>query len=250
MSAVAMDMPTPTFVIPEKLRAAGLVGLSLMALFAMLWLAAEQTARPVAHLSVTGGGTHVQPADIRLALGEHLSGPISRLDLGLLQADVLSLPWVARARVERVWPDGVHVRVWERVPMARWGSGALLDTTAATFTPRPSDVPPGLPQLDGPSGAEAEVMQRYLGLAESVAEAGLELTGLSLDVRGEWIGRIAPGVPVRFGRVDPLQRVAVLNGPVARVTAGRLSEVERIDLRYTNGFAVRWRTAPAEAGAQ
>jgi cell division protein FtsQ len=245
-----MDMPSAPFVAPERLRTAGAVMLSLFALAVALWMAAQQTARPVAHLSVSGGGQRVTAADIRLALSEDLQGPISRLNLGALQHQVLALPWVARARVERVWPDGVHVRVWERVPMARWGSGALLDTTAATFSPRPSEVPPGLPQLDGPSGAEAEVMQRYLGLAEAVAEAGLELSGLSLDVRGEWVGRVAPGVPVRFGRVDPLSRVAVLNGPVARVTTGRLSEVERIDLRYTNGFAVRWRTSAADQGAQ
>lgn len=250
MSAAVMEPSARLLPAPDRLRNAGAVMVSLLVLVGGLWLAAQQTARPVAHLSVSGGGDRVTAAEVRVALAEALQGPISQLDLVQLQQAVVALPWVARARVERVWPDGVHVRIWERVPMARWGTEDLVDTTATTFTPRPSDVPPGLPQLDGPEGAVAEVMQRYLGLAEAVADAGLELTGLSLDVRGEWIGRIAPGVPVRFGREDPLSRVPVLNGPVARVTTGRLSEVERIDLRYTNGFAVRWRTSAADEGAQ
>ena len=55
---------------------------------------------------------------------------------------------------------------------------------------------------------------------------------------------------MRFGRVDPMDKVAVLGGPVRRVMTGRQSEVERIDLRYTNGFAVRWRTGDETEGGR
>jgi cell division protein FtsQ len=230
-----------------RLRALALIA-SLLLLGGGIWGAAQQTARPAARLSVSGLGERVSAAEVHQVLRDQLAAPISRLDLELLRSSVLALPWVAHARVERVWPDGLHVRIWERRPIARWGSDALLDTEAAVFTPRPSEISSELPQLDGPEGSALEVMQRYLGLADAIAPSGLRLVGLALDLRGEWVARLAPGIPVRFGRGDPLQRVPVLVGPVQRVIAGRLSEVERIDLRYTNGFAVRWQTSADPQG--
>lgn len=247
MSPQASMAPSlPTGLTP-RLRLATVLA-SLLILAGALWAAAQQTARPAARLSVSGLGERVSAADVHQALRDQLAAPINRLDLDTLRQSVLALPWVAHARVERVWPDGLHVRIWERRSMARWGSDALLDTEAAVFTPRPSEIASDLPQLDGPDGSALDVMQRYLGLAEAIAPSGLRLVGLALDLRGEWVARLAPGIPVRFGRGDPLERVPVLIGPVQRVIAGRLHEVERIDLRYTNGFAVRWQTSATPPG--
>lgn len=243
---MADTAPLPMAADPRLRWAATAAALLLLA--AALWLVALQTARPAARLAVSGTAERVTPQEIHRVLAPELGAPISQLDLVALRAAVKSLPWVADARVERVWPDGLHVRIWERVPVARWGSEALLDVRAEVFSPRIAEMPLGLPQLDGPEGAALEVLQRYLGLAEAIAPSGLELTGLSLDVRGEWIGRIAPGIPLRFGREDPMSRLAVLVGPVRRVISGRLQEVERVDLRYTNGFAVRWRNVADASG--
>jgi cell division protein FtsQ len=243
----ATQTPVLPLRLSPRMRVLALLG-SLLLLAGGLWAAAQQTARPAARLSVSGLGERVSAAEVHQALRDQLAAPISRLDLDALRASVLALPWVSHARVERVWPDGLHVRIWERRPIARWGSDALLDTDADVFTPRPSEIASELPQLDGPSGSALDVMQRYLGLAEAIAPSGLRLVGLALDLRGEWVARLAPGIPVRFGRGDPLERVPVLVGPVQRVIAGRLHEVERIDLRYTNGFAVRWQTSADPQG--
>lgn len=225
---------------------AGLVCASLLA--GGFWAAGQQATRPPMTLSVSGLGPHIQATEIQRALAESLEQPVSAVDLRRLRDQVLTLPWVAEARVERLWPSGLHVVVREREPLARWGSDGLLDRDGTIFVPRPSEIPTELPQLDGPRDQANEVLQRYHGLHESLRDSGMTLTGLSLDVRGEWVGRLAPGMPVRFGRVDPLSKVAVLGGPVRRVITGRQSEVERIDLRYTNGFAVRWRTGDETEG--
>lgn len=227
---------------------AGLVCASLLA--GGFWAAGQQATHPPSTLSVSGLGRHLQPSEIQRVLADALEGPVSALDLRDLRARVLTLPWVAEARVERLWPSGLHVVVREREPLARWGTDSLLDRDGVIFKPRPSEISTELPQLDGPVDQAEEVLQRFHGLREALRDTGLTLTGLSLDVRGEWVGRLAPSIPVRFGRVDPMGKVAVLGGPVRRVMTGRKSEVERIDLRYTNGFAVRWRTGDETEGGR
>jgi cell division protein FtsQ len=222
--------------------------ISALLLLGGVWAARQQSAQPPMRLTVSGVGAQVSAADVQWALADALQQPVASLDLRQLRRQVKAMPWVAEARVERAWPAGLNVMVTERAPLARWGSESLLDTHGVIFTPRPSEIPTDLPQLDGPEAMAAEVLQRFHGLAETLRESGMTLTGLSLDVRGEWVGRLAPGMPVRFGRVDPLEQVALLAGPVRRVIAGRQAEVDRIDLRYTNGFAVRWRAEPEQQG--
>ena len=39
------------------------------------------------------------------------------------RARIEALPWVAQARIERVFPDGLAVRVIERQPLAIWRNG-------------------------------------------------------------------------------------------------------------------------------
>lgn len=198
--------------------------------------------RPVTELAIEGPFQYTSAVEIRAALVPHLK-PAQLFDAALpvLKQSVEDLPWVARARIEREWPDRLRVRVWEREPVARWGSEALIDATAEVFSPRPSEVPPGLPQLDGPASQQQAVLERYQHLQRGLSGSPLSLRGLALDLRGEWIARLAPGLIVRLGRQPPEAHLPILLGPVARAIGARLNEVEAVDLRYTNGFAVSWK---------
>ncbi len=107
-------------------------------------------------------GVHPQTTDAAIvgAAGLERHPPLISVDPGATAGRVESLPFIATARVERHWPDGVTVSVTERVPTATmagpgtsWsvldGSGRTLEVVAAR--------PPGLLELvEGtPTGALA-----------------------------------------------------------------------------------------------
>ncbi|HKY91407.1 MAG TPA: FtsQ-type POTRA domain-containing protein [Nevskiaceae bacterium] len=195
---------------------------------------------PLTQLQVRGPLQNVRPEDVRAAVHDQLDASFFEVDVARVRDTVGQLPWVARASVERVWPGAISVRVWERTAFARWNEDSLLDTASQAFTPRAADIPTGLPQLGGVAGHEGEVTAAWKRMSEALAGTALALSGLSMDARGEWTARAANGVELRLGTDAPDRHIALLTGVVQRELGGRWGDVQYIDLRYTNGFAVGW----------
>ena len=197
--------------------------------------------RPVQALRVDGTLSHLQPRQIAAAADIAPETRLFDVDLGAVRTRVEALPWVAHARVSRIWPGRIAVRVWERQPYARWGDKGLVDSEGVAFTPAAQDLPEGLPQLSGPAGREAEVMRDYQQLVQALQNSPFAPAGLQLDARGDWNFHSTSGMELRLGQNDPLGQAAVLLGAVSRGLAGKLDQVAYIDLRYSNGFAVGWK---------
>lgn len=202
--------------------------------------------QPVARLHIEGELQRVSPAEIDAAVRPLLDASFVQVDLDAVHTAVIALPWVGRVRVERVWPATVRLRVWERVPVARWGEDRLLDADGSPFTPDGREVPPSLPQLSAEAGNAAVVLGMFRQLAARLDNTAFALAGLNQDARGDWTGRTASGIELRFGRGDPSQALDTLLGPAARALADRTEEIEHVDLRYTNGFSVGWRKPVAD----
>jgi cell division protein FtsQ len=201
----------------------------------------------VEHLQIEGPFKRVSPELVRIAVANQLPEGFLTMDLESARASLERLPWVEHARVERVWPGDLRVRIWEREPFSRWRANELLSTKAVAFKPDEKEIPDGLPQLSGPDGHEQEVMDAYSELSKSLASTPLPLAQLDMDMRGEWLAHTSTGIELRLGQGDPESKIDMVTGPMLRALGPRLQEVNYVDLRYTNGFAVAWR-APVAPG--
>jgi cell division protein FtsQ len=149
---------------------------------------------------------------------------------------------VDKVTVQRAWPHGLRVVVSEQVAAARWRENGLLNTRGELFVSDARHVPQELAQLDGPDGTESEVAQRYLASQGRLAEAGLRLTALRLDARGAWEFDLANGVTVRLGRRQVDERFDRFVATAAKLVTQRADDISYVDMRYTNGFAIGWRS--------
>jgi len=229
--------------------ALGLAGLAAV-LLALWWLLRASSSPTVAELRIEAPLERVGAAQVEAALQPWLEENFLALRLDVARDALAQLPWVARARVERVWPGALRVRIWERRPFARWNGGSLVDTESQVFMPQVEEIPPGLPQLGGVAGHEREVMEAFQRLGERLDGTPFVLVGLREDARGEWTGRTRDGIELRFGRGVPDEKLDMLLGAALTKLADELPQVDHIDLRYTNGFAVGWRSQPANSGSE
>ena len=55
--------------------------------------------------------------------------------LNLMRDELLQVPWVIGAQVQRKWPNTVLLHVQERQPLALWGDNGVIDTTGKLFFP-------------------------------------------------------------------------------------------------------------------
>lgn len=232
---------------PALTRFAISVG-ALLATLLLGRMALHHFDAPVRELAITGALRHVQADEVRLAAAPTLDGDLFSLDLTAVRLAIERLPWVAAARVDRQWPARLAIRITEREPFARWGESDALSTEGIVFAPGRESLAATLPRLGGAPGREQEVMTVYGQLVDRLSETPLALTGLVQDARGEWTGTTQGGISLRFGRGNPVEQVARLKSLALPALATRLDAVQRIDLRYANGFAVGWRD-PAAAKA-
>lgn len=224
---------------------------SLIAVAAVVGLIIAALDRPIESVAITGRFQRVSPLDVERAVkaSVHGAGLVS-VSLGTVSAAVERLPWVDTASVERSWPRGLTVRIVEQVPAARWGGGGLINTRGELFTGDARHVPLELPLLSGPQGSEPAVAQRYLAMQGRLAEMGMRVTALRLDARGSWQFDLDNGVTVRLGRNRVDERFETFMTVAAKIVAQRASDIAYVDMRYTNGFAIGWRTGGASHGAK
>jgi len=218
--------------------------LAATAFLALLYAGVQWLLRsslfPLHEVTVKGRLAHTAQVDVERATRGRVRGNFFAVDLAEVRGALEALPWVRGVRVRRVWPDRLEVALEEHVPLAHWGTDALVNTFGERFDAR-SDA--SLPRLEGPDGTAAEVALRLRRFGEILAPLGLKVTQLALTPRFAWRLTLDSGLHIELGR-DVGEHPAELR--LARFAAAypqTLAKVQQrhayVDLRYPNGFALR-----------
>lgn len=208
----------------------------------------EEGVAPVNRVLVEGPFEHVTTAEVEAAVLPHLAAGFFTVDLDEVRVAAESLPWVATAQVMRAWPDTIHIVVTEEVAAWRWHEDGLLNAEATLFVEGVSAPPMTLPRLDGPAGAERQAVALYLEVDGALADCAQRVRRLELDGRRAVRVTLASGPVVDFGREQTAERAARFCNAVVRGLGAGFDRVARVDMRYTNGFAVGWREAAGRGG--
>lgn len=202
------------------------------------WIAADHW--PIQRLRLTAEYERVSAEQVRSAVAPQLGRGFFALDLAEVRRAVAALPWVEQVEVRKRWPDLIEVSLREHRAYARWGSDRLLSDRGALFTASGLEQLQGLPLLEGPDAQVSDVVAFHAAAQRAFTGTGLSVIGVRLSARGSWSVGLANGARVMIGRADPEPRLQRLVRVLPQLLAGEARGFERIDLRYTNGFAVRW----------
>lgn len=212
------------------------------------WFAVDRW--PVRTLHVEAPLQHVSSAQIRAAVTPLLASGFFALDIGRVQQAVAGLPWVERAEVRKQWPDSLTVRVHEEQPFAHWNADQLIDRQGRLFQVPAAAALQGLPQLSGPAQRMNDVVRFYLDAKRAFELHGLHVEGAHLSNRGAWQLELAGGTELMVGVTRPRQRLQRFLDTWPELIRSHGGGFVYADLRYPNGFAVRWApatTVPAPA---
>jgi len=239
-----IDLQAVTTLLRSHVRTlSGLVLLSLLAIamtLGMRWMS-DPYRFPLSVVKVTGDFRYLQKQQLQAAVAPHAQGNFFTVDVEAVRSAAAGLPWVHKASVQRIWPATLHLRVEEQQPIARWGERGLLNRYGESFFPEHPEVVGGaLPWLAGPEGQEERVLQGYQRIARTLAQLGVQATRVELDNRRAWHLQLAGGVRLELGRADAWKRLQRFVVAYPGVFAGRLAELQQVDLRYSNGFSVHW----------
>lgn len=196
-------------------------------------------------LDIEGELSRTSSSQIRAAAAPLASQGFFAVDLARVRAEVESLPWVAQAEVGRQWPDALHIRVVEHRPVARWNDDRLLSDQGEVFAVTGAEGMQGLTRLYGPELRRQDVVDSWLVMRRRLSGTGLEISQVVLDERGAWLVGLDNGLQLVLGREQwdlRLERFVAVHEQLQRDSRRAV----RVDMRYTNGLAVRW--AESEPG--
>jgi len=232
--------------------AAGL--LTALALVLLVFTASALLLRsalfPLREVTVRGALTHTPHGEIERAGRAAAARNFFGVDLAAVRAAFERLPWVRRVDVRRVWPDRLEVTLEEHVALARWDGGGAVNTFGERCA---AEADARLPLFAAPAGSEAEVTRRYRLFSERLAALGMPIERVLLSPRHAWQLSLANGLQLVLGRDaadEPVEARLARFVAAYPASLGRISgRHEYVDLRYTNGFALRQQGAQSAGQA-
>ena len=231
-------------------RSAIAIAFLLVLAAAVASLLIHLNARPITSVRIAGEFVNVSRAELQKLMDEFLPSGFFELDVAAVRSEAQRIPWVRRISVRRIWPDSLHVAVVERVAVARWNDEALLEADGTRFEVDEASMSGDYVNLFGPDGSETMVMKRYEQMTPLAQALGTRIATVTLDRRGAWHLDLESGLTLKLGRDDRLDRIAPYIAALPQILGERFSDAATIDLRYGNGFAVRWRQKSAPQQGQ
>lgn len=201
---------------------------------------------PIRQVRIEGKFRNLSTTGLQDLVSNKVKGGFFNIDVSAVRNALLTEPWVRDVSVHRVWPDTLQVFVTEQVAVARWKEYGLLNRTGVMFVPDKSTFPNGLPLLDGPEGTQEMMMEKYFVLYKQLEPLAMHIKTLQLNERRAWSFETDNGLRVVLGRNNFDERLEKFIELMPASLGNKLSEVEMIDMRYPNGFAVRWKKADVE----
>jgi cell division protein FtsQ len=208
---------------------------------AIVWLT-DPARFPLTTVEITGDLDHIDRKALEQRLLPAAAGGFFSVDVAAVAHAARDEPWVKQALVRRVWPDKLVVEIIGYTAIARWGDDSLLADSGEVFH---SDgaAPDDLPQLAAPPGAAPRRVfadyQRFSALLDGLPP----LRAARQEARGAWQLELANGLTIMAGRKDVAERLKRFAAVYKSRLAGVAPPIESVDLRYSDGFAVRFKPA-------
>ena len=201
----------------------------------------DEGTLPVRVVKIEGDFVYLDTQALKALLGQQLNRNFLSIDIDGIQRHVKGVAWVDTVSVKRKWPDTLLLKISEQQPLARWSKGGMVNQRGEWFSAKTSADIETLPELDGPEGTVTMLSDEYLDLNKKLKPLGLQATRLSMSHRRSWQLDLENGLTLHLGRMQVHERLQRFLRIYQKIIASQLEKIESVDMRYTNGFAVRWK---------
>jgi len=162
------------------------------------------------------------------------------IDVEAIKQRVETMPWVKQASVQRVWPESLIIEVVEHKPIAYWGENGLVSQVGEVFYPAKETLPGDLPRFIATQGQAKKCLRYFNDANEMFSKINVKVNAVKFNARQALTLTLDNNIELNLGRQNKLYRLQRFAQVFSALTE-RVSLIERIDMRYTNGFSVKWK---------
>ena len=205
-----------------------------------IYLNQSDEVLPIRSIQLQGDFEYLDQRELEATLRDYIGQGFFSLDIHQLRQALKANSWAESVSVRRVWPDKLRVVIREKKPVARWDDENLLSDTAKVFRAASKDFPQ-LPLVHADNHSPAWVLRQFHRLNARFEAVDERLVSLRVDSRGALDVELINGLQIKLGRDDIDHKVDRLVRIYQQQILPRREQIRRLDLRYSNGFAVAWK---------
>lgn len=198
---------------------------------------------PVRVVEVGGQFRYVNQKVLKRRITPLIKGNFFTIDIKAIHDAVSTVGWVGKVSITRVWPDRLRIHIVEDRPLARLQQRRLITRSGKTVTVRTLKPFAYLPVFRAPGNYYPVMVKKYLAIRKTLGSAGMRISRVTVTPRRAWRLLLRNGVKIRLGRDRVVFRADRLARAYSAILKKKVGDIQAIDMRYTNGFAVKWKSS-------
>ncbi len=215
--------------------------LLLLFVVAMMGGLIESERWKINQLQVSADFHRITAEQLRRVVAKTPERSFFRLEASEIKANIEEMPWVETAHVVKKWPDTLIITVKEHQAVAVWNDKALLSSAGDIFVVDGAELGSELPQLYGQDERASDIWFDFVSYNQLLKPVGYEIAQAKVNERDDWRLILRNGLELVLGTEQHAARIVRLaeTWDALLVESDKLPEI--VDLRYSNGYVVRWR---------
>lgn len=205
-----------------------------------IWDCTQPKNFPIKQVKIIGSYDHIDKKLLQDIISAYAKNGFFYINVLGMKYKIAALPWVAAVEIRRKWPDTIMVILTQEQAVARWGDGVLINKKLRLFAPPLATFPANLPIFTGTKERLVEIYHTYLQAQNILAALGFKIHQIMLQPHQYWELHLENGIILYLKESQALNQLEFLVKIYAKLTHGHENSPKIIDLRYPDGFAVKW----------
>jgi len=196
---------------------------------------------PIKIVKIMGDFHYLEQQKLKKVLNIYMTDNFFQVDLEKIKNEAEMMPWVEEAWVRKAWPGTIILKLQERKPVASWGNDRLVSERKQIFDAHIKDGRKQLPVLWGADQQAPLMVDRYDQMRSVLSVAGLSIAVLELEERFSWRVTMVNGIELVVDETNCMKKIRAFVALYNNMSNVDRPYIDRVDLRYDNGLAIKWK---------
>ena len=201
----------------------------------------QENILPIKEISISGEFQEITAQELHELIVDGVTGNFFTLSVEDIYRKFYALPWVEKIWVHRVWPDKINIEIHEHKPVAVLKNKGLLNDKGNVFITEAKTFSNELPVFNVANNYEQQAIKQYRQYKRMLEHSSVAIRSFKFDERKSQTLLLSNNVNLKLGRVETEKRLQRFIDAYDAVLSEKVKKIDNIDLRYTNGFAIKWK---------
>jgi cell division protein FtsQ len=217
-----------------------LISLTILMMAALMSGVIQSNHWKVTDIELDAEFKRVNSEQIRIVVAAYPERSFFKIKAEVIRKNLNEIPWVQSVSVNKKWPNKLSIKLIEHKAVAVWNDNQLLNAKGGIFEVDSIDNLAALPKIQGKNSNAPAIWNNYIRYNDIIKQIGYDIALTKVTNRGGWDLYLSNGVNINLGSQQMDARLVRLAETWMKLVDLNNKLPEYIDLRYTNGYVVKW----------